>query len=161
MAHRSREVFNPPHIFSPYGYVETCSTFSWIQLNRELLAVTGEAKYADEIEKSAYNDLLGAQTPEGDNWCYYSFPNGKRVYTTYWRCCKSSGPWALEELPPVAYGVTAEGHVAINLYSPGEATLSIPSAGAVLIQQVTRYPYEGDIRISVRPERAEMRMSPS
>jgi DUF1680 family protein len=154
VAHRSREVFNPPAVFSPYGYVETCSTFSWIQLNRELLAITGEAKYADEIEKSAYNDLLGAQAPEGDNWCYYSFPNGKRVYTTYWRCCKSSGPWALEELPPVAYGVTPEGHVAINLYGPGEATLSTPAAGAIRIQQTTRYPYEGDIRISVRPERA-------
>jgi DUF1680 family protein len=153
VAHRSREVFNPPHIFSPYGYVETCSTFSWIQLNRELLAVTGEAKYADEIEKSAYNDLLGAQAPAGDNWCYYSFPNGKRVYTTYWRCCKSSGPWALEELPPVAYGVTPEGHVAINLYGPGQATLSTPAAGAVRIKQDTRYPYDGDIRISVRPER--------
>jgi DUF1680 family protein len=154
VAHRSREVFNPPHVFSPYGYVETCSTFSWIQLNRELLAVTGEAKYADEIEKSAYNDLLGAQTPEGDNWCYYSFPNGKRVYTTYWRCCKSSGPWALEELPPVAYGATSEGHIAVNLYGPGEATLATPAAGAVRIQQVTRYPYEGDIRLSVQPERA-------
>ncbi|HQY04751.1 MAG TPA: glycoside hydrolase family 127 protein [Lacunisphaera sp.] len=154
VAHRSREVFNPPHVFSPYGYVETCSTFSWIQLNRELLAITGDARYADEIEKSAYNDLLGAQAPEGDNWCYYSFPNGKRVYTTYWRCCKSSGPWALEELPRAAYGLTAEGHGAINLYGPGEATLSIPAAGAVRIQQVTRYPYEGDIRILVRPERA-------
>ena len=154
VAHRSREVFNPPQVFSPYGYVETCSTFSWIQLNRELLAITGEAKYADEIEKSAYNDLLGAQTPEGDNWCYYSFPNGQRVYTTYWRCCKSSGPWALEELPPGAYGVTAEGHLAINLYGPGEATLPAPSAGAVRIQQVTCYPFEGDIRITVRPERA-------
>ncbi|HEX7630657.1 MAG TPA: beta-L-arabinofuranosidase domain-containing protein, partial [Lacunisphaera sp.] len=122
VAHRSREVFNPPPVFSPYGYVETCSTFSWIQLNRELLALTGNARYADEIEKSAYNDLLGAQAPSGDNWCYYSFPNGKRVFTTYWRCCKSSGPWGLEELPLAAYGVTAEGHVAVNLYGPSETT---------------------------------------
>lgn len=154
VAHRSREVFNPPQVFSPYGYVETCSTFSWIQLNRELLALTGEARYADEIEKSAYNDLLGAQAPEGDNWCYYSFPNGKRVFTTYWRCCKSSGPWALEELPPVAYGLTGEGNLAINLYGPGRATLTSAHAGTVELKQVTRYPFEGDIRITVKPERA-------
>ncbi len=154
VAHRSREVFNPPQVFSPYGYVETCSTFSWIQLNRELLALTGEARYADEIEKSAYNDLLGAQAPEGDNWCYYSLPNGKRVFTTYWRCCKSSGPWALEELPPVAYGVTGEGNLTINLYGPGRATLTTAPAGAVQLEQVTRYPFEGDIRITVQPERA-------
>ena len=154
VAHRSREVFNPPNVFSPYGYVETCSTFSWIQLNRELLAITGEAKYADEIEKSAYNDLLGAQAPAGDNWCYYSFPNGRRVFTTYWRCCKSSGPWALEELPRLAYALTAAGGIAINLYGPGQATLTTPQAGAVRLDQATRYPYDGAIRITVNPERA-------
>jgi DUF1680 family protein len=154
VAHRSREVFNPPNVFSPYGYVETCSTFSWIQLNRELLALTGEAIYADEIERSAYNDLLGAQAPGGDNWCYYSFPNGKRVHTTYWRCCKSSGPWALEELPPLAYGVTDDGQLAVNLYGPGEATVPTPAAGLVRLQQATRYPFDGEIRLTINPERS-------
>jgi DUF1680 family protein len=154
VGHRSREVFNPPTVFSPYGYVETCSTFSWIQLNRELLTLTGEAKYADEIEKSAYNDLLGAQSPGGDNWCYYSFPNGRRVFTTYWRCCKSSGPWALEELPPLAYSLTANGNIALNLYGPGQAVLSTPHAGSVELDQITRYPFDGTIRITVKPERS-------
>ena len=154
VAHRSREVFNPPGVFSPHGYVETCSTFSWIQLNRELLAITGEAKYADEIEKSAYNDLLGAQAPAGDNWCYYSFPNGRRVFTTYWRCCKSSGPCALEELPAVAYGVTADGDIAVNLYSPGRAAVPTEKAGLVNLEQHTRYPFDGEIRLVVRPERS-------
>ena len=154
VAHRSREVFNPPGVFSPQGYVETCSTFSWIQLNRELLAITGDAQYADEIEKSAYNDLLGSQAPAGDNWCYYSFPNGRRVFTTYWRCCKSSGPWALEELPPIAYGLTAAGDIAINLYGPGHASLATPQAGTVELEQVTRYPFDGAIRLTVNPERA-------
>jgi DUF1680 family protein len=65
VAHRSREVFNPPHVFSPYGYVETCSTFSWIQLNRELLAITGDARYADEIEKSALQRLARCAGPGG------------------------------------------------------------------------------------------------
>ena len=153
VAHRSREVFNPQNIFSPYGYVETCSTLSWIQLNRELLAITGEARFADEIEKSAYNDLLGAQAPAGDNWCYYSFPNGKRVFTTYWRCCKSSGPLALEELPSLAYALTAEGNVAINLYGASRAEVPTPAAGVVRLEQGTCYPFDGAIRIAVNPER--------
>ena len=154
VAHRSREVFNPPGVFSPHGYVETCSTFSWIQLNRELLGITGDAKYADEIEKAAYNDLLGAQAPAGDNWCYYSFPNGRRVFTTYWRCCKSSGPCALEELPAVAYSVTADGDVTVNLYGPSHAALPTPKAGLVKLDQLTRYPFDGEIRLVVRPERS-------
>ena len=154
VAHRSREVFNHPGIFSPHGYVETCSTLSWIQLNRELLSITNDAKYADEIERSAYNDLLGAQAPNGEDWCYYSFPNGKRVYTTYWRCCKSSGAMALEELPAIAFSLPSENDIAVNLYGPAEATLTTAAAGLVRLTQTTNYPLDGNIRILVRPERS-------
>ena len=149
---RSREIFNHPGYFNPQAYVETCSTLSWIQLNRELLAITGEAKYAEEIEWAAYNDLLGAQAPNGEDWCYYSFPNGKRVYTTYWRCCKSSGAMALEELPAIAYGVTAEQDLLVNLYGPSQARLVRTGAGAVSLTQTTDYPFDGAIRITVKPE---------
>ena len=152
VAHRSREVFNPAPVFSPYGYVETCSTLAWIQLNRELLGITGEAAYAEEIERSAYNDLLGAQAPDGENWCYYSFPNGRRVYTTYWRCCKSSGAMALEELPSLAYTTSADG-VRVNLLGASEATLQLPDVGTVRVEQRTGYPFDGEVAIHVVPER--------
>lgn len=151
VAHRSREVFNPPGVFSPYGYVETCSTLSWIQLNRELLALTGEAIYAEEIERSAYNDLLGAQAPDGEDWCYYVFPNGRRVHTTYWRCCKSSGAMALEELPALACTFDGKSDIAIHIYGPCDTRFTLAGAGEVCIAQHTAYPYPGDIclRISV------------
>jgi DUF1680 family protein len=153
VAHRSREVFNPPTVFSPYGYVETCSTLAWMQLNRELLALTGEAAYAEEVERAAYNDLLGAQAPDGEDWCYYSFPNGRRVYTTYWRCCKSSGAMALEELPAVAYATGADG-VRINVLGPSEAALRVRDVGMVHLEQRTAYPFDGEVAIRVTPERA-------
>ena len=153
VGHRSREVFNHHSVFSPNGYVETCATLSWIQLNRELLAITGAAKYAEEIERTAYNDLLGAQAPNGEDWCYYSFPNGKRVHTTYWRCCKSSGAMALEELPAIAYGLTRDNGIAVNLYGPSEVKVSMREAGVVSLEQLTDYPFDGRIRIIVKPER--------
>lgn len=151
VAHRSREVFNPAGVFSPQAYVETCSTMAWIQLNRELLTILGDAAFAEEIERSAYNDLLGAQAPDGEDWCYYSFPNGRRTHTTYWRCCKSSGAMALEELPAVAYGVTADGAIAINLLGESEAVIALPGAGEVRLRQTAPYPFDGPIRIDVIP----------
>lgn len=154
VAHRSREVFNAPGAFDPHGYVETCSTLAWIQLNRELLAITGEARYAEEIERSAYNDLLAAQAPDGEDWCYYVFPNGRRVHTTYWRCCKSSGAMAVEELPGVAYQLGDDGTTTLNVYAAGSARIAHPLAGDLLLQQVTDYPFDGDIRIRVAPQRA-------
>ena len=149
IAHRSREVFNHHGAFSPYGYIETCSTLSWIQLNRELLAITGDVGYAEEIERSAYNDLLAAQAPNGEDWCYYIYPNGKRVYTTYWRCCKSSGAMALEELAGVAYAARGGDTVAVNLYGPGQARIPLAAAGSVSLVQDTAYPFDGKVRIAV------------
>jgi hypothetical protein len=151
VGHRSREVFNHPSVFSPQAYVETCSILAWLQLNRELLALTGEARYAEEIERTAYNDLLGAQAPNGEDWCYYSFPNGRRVHTTYWRCCKSSGAMALEEIPSLAYGVQGA-DVCVYLFSPGRVTLRTP-VGNVRLSQRTQYPFDGCIRLQVDPER--------
>lgn len=153
VAHRSREVFNAPGTFFPQAYVETCSTLAWIQLNRELLAITGAAKYAEEIECSAYNDLLGAAAPNGEDWCYYSYANGKRVHTTYWRCCKSSGAMALEELPALIYAASANG-IDVNLYAPGTATFALPRAGAVTLEQETRYPFDGAVRLTLALERS-------
>lgn len=154
VAHRSREVFNAPRTFFPQAYVETCSVLAWMQLNRELLAITGHARYADELERTAYNDLLAAMAPNGEDWCYYTFPNGKRVHTTYWRCCKSSGAMAVEELPQVAYGIAADGSLRVNLYGAGQATLPQAEAGAVTLAQHTRYPFAGEIEISVTPQHA-------
>ncbi len=154
VAHRSREVFNPVGVFSPQAYVETCSILAWIQLNRELLAISGEARYAEEIERTAYNDLLGAMAPDGEDWCYYSFPNGRRVHTTYWRCCKSSGAMAVEELPAIAYTQSAEGNISINLLGPGSADFDHPHAGRLQVTQATRYPFDGVITLSVAPQRS-------
>lgn len=153
VAHRSREVFNPPHVFSPQGYVETCSVLSWLQLNGELLRITGEARFAQEIERTAYNDLLGAADPNGEDWCYYSFPNGQRLNTTYWRCCKSSGAMAWEELPALAYASDGQG-VYVNLLGPGRAHVELGDGSLVTLSQSTAYPFEGRIAIAVEPQRA-------
>lgn len=149
VGHRSREVFNPAGVFSPYGYVETCSSLAWIQLNRELLAISGEARYAQEIERTAYNDLLGAQAPDGEDWCYYVFPNGRRVHTTYWRCCKSSGAMALEELPALACTQSTDGSIAVNIYAPGETCFTRADGSELRLTQHTAYPYPDDICLRI------------
>ena len=154
VAHRSREVFNPASVFSVEGYVETCSTMSWIELNGELLKITGEAAFAQEIERAAYNDLLGAHAPDGENWCYYSFPNGRRVHTTYWRCCKSSGAMVLESLPHLAYGIRDDGALSINVLGPSEARIALPAKGTVKVRQETNYPFDGLVRVHVDLEEA-------
>ncbi len=147
VAHRSREVFNARGTFSPHGYVETCSTMAWILLNRELLAITGAAVHADAIEQSLWNDLLGAMAPDGEGWCYYVFPNGRRAHTTAWRCCKSSGAMALEEIAPLVATLDErdDGDV-LSWHLHGPATVR---AGDAVIEQRGRYPFDGRLTFHV------------
>lgn len=154
VAHRSREVFNAPGSFSPQAYVETCSTLAWIQLNGELLQATGQARYADEIERAAYNALLGAMAANGEDWCYYTFANGRRVHTTCWRCCKSSGAMALEELPALACTLASGGGLRVNLLGPGRSVATLADAGRVVLEQRTGYPFDGAVELHVTPARA-------
>lgn len=115
-----KEVFNHKGFFSPEGLVETCSIAAWMSLSRELYLQTGNDRYLAEIERSLYNGLCGAMDSNGADWCYFTFPNGRRNNTYYWACCKSSGALALEEVSQIAICESDAG-VHINLLEPVES----------------------------------------
>jgi DUF1680 family protein len=148
---KHKECFNSKNFFSPYGYVETCSIMAWIQFNKQMLRLTGKAIYAQEIEKAAYNALLGAKYSNGVDWCYHSFPNGRLHVAHFNDCCPSSGALALEELSTCVYSTRGNG-IACNLYTESKANLELGSGQKVRIVQSTNYPFEGQIRITLFPE---------
>jgi DUF1680 family protein len=138
-------------MFSPYSHSETCAMMDWLRLNVELLKITGEARYADQIEKTAYNAMIGAQFPDGYGWIYHSVMNGRRTRTDKFACCSSSGSIVLEEVPQTIYSVNDE-ELRINIYSPSEATLSI-GQDIVSVKQTTDFPFDGKISVSVDLEK--------
>ncbi|HTN38407.1 MAG TPA: beta-L-arabinofuranosidase domain-containing protein [Arachidicoccus sp.] len=146
------ECFNAKNFWSPYGFIETCSVMSWIQLNKELLSITGDAKYAQQIENASYNALLGAKYANGEDWSYHSFTNGRRHVAHFNDCCPSSGALALEEVASVVYSLR-EGGIACNLYANSTATLKLVSELPVTIKQETNYPYSGEIKMTLNPAR--------
>jgi len=150
---KHKECFNIKGYWDPYGFIETCSTMSWIQLNKQLLHLTGEAKYAQEIETSTYNALLGAQFADGEGWSYHTFTNGKKHLANYNDCCPSSGVMALEELSPLVYTRRAGG-IACNFFTESDATITIENGNKVRIAQKTQYPFDGKIRLQISPEKS-------
>lgn len=149
---KHKECFNSKGYWDPSGFIETCSTMSWIQLNKLLLHLTGEAKYAQEIETSAYNALLGAQMANGQEWTYHSFTNGRRFAANFNDCCPSSGVMALEELSPMVYSRRNNG-IACNLFTESDARLELDGGNTVQISQHTTYPYNGKIQLVISPAR--------
>ena len=150
---KHKECFNSKSFFSPYGFVETCSIMSWIQFNKQMLHLTGNAQYAQEIEKAAYNALLGAKYSNGTDWSYHSFPNGRYHKAKFDDCCPSSGSLALEELSSIVYSLRENG-IACNLYTRNEANIVLPGSESLRIVQKTDYPFEGKIQITLYPQQS-------
>ena len=111
---------------------EGCATVTWLQLGWELLRVTGEAKYAEELERTVYNQLLGAQDPHNGNICYFTALTGKKPYGPGVNCCVSSEPRGISMIPQLAWGTRDKG-VAVLLYVSGEirVELSTEPAGSM------------------------------
>ena len=138
------ECFNRPYCFSPYGINETCSTMDWQKLNIELLKITGEARFAQELEKTFYNALIGAQFSNGINWTSYSILNGVPGRGGEWSCCWSSGMMALEDIHEVVYTKTQNG-IAVNIYTPSEINANLKRGEEFKLIQKTKYPLSGAI----------------
>ncbi len=126
---------------------ETCVTTTWIQLNLQLLRLTGRAEYADEIERALYNHLTAAQNPRGDDWCGHTPLEGTKEYDSGITCCHSSGPRALALAPTVAY-LQSAGAVLVNTLETSRARLIVDGEG-VEIDQQSGFPYEGRSTLTI------------
>lgn len=146
------ECFNRAGFWSPYGFTETCSSMAWIQFNKALFEITGDPRYAQEIEKTTYNALAGSLYPDGVQWCYHSFVNGCRYHANFNDCCPSSGALALEEIPGILYSAMEDG-VSCNIYAPGKATVKIQGGARIGLNQETGYPFDGRIHLTVSTDR--------
>jgi DUF1680 family protein len=127
---------------------ETCVTTTWIQLNAALLSQTGEAKYGDEIERSLYNHLAAAQSPDDGDWCYYTALQGVKHYDKGITCCHSSGPRALALAPTVAY-LQAGNVVCVDTLETSRAHVQV-AGGSVDIALESRFPFAGRSTLTVR-----------
>ncbi|MEI8039947.1 MAG: beta-L-arabinofuranosidase domain-containing protein [Verrucomicrobiota bacterium] len=144
-----RDDFDLPNV-SNVG--ETCVTVTWLQFNAQLLRLTGEARFADQLERVVLNQLFGAQRCDGSAWGYYVQMEGKKPYsgTLDGHCCLSSGPRGVALIPTFATSTDADG-VVVNFYDAGTARLNLRDGMAVTLTTVTRYPGEEGIAITVDP----------
>ncbi len=131
---------------------ETCVTVTWLQFNSQLLRLTGEARFADQLEHVVLNQLLGAQRCDGGAWGYYVQMEGRKPYTTNLdgQCCLSSGPRGVALIPTFATTTDAEG-IVINLYDAGTARLNLRDHTPVTLTTETQYPAKEWIRVAVEP----------
>jgi DUF1680 family protein len=128
------------------AYNETCANIGNAMWNWRMLQVSGQARYAEVMERVLYNSALSPMNIEGTHFCYanplerqrdmtggrHDTPERWSVFTCY--CCPPSVARTLAKL---------------------ETTL--PGGGAVGITQKTDYPWDG--RVTIRIEKAPAQLA--
>ena len=136
--------------------METCVTVYWMRLCYRLLTLTGEVKYADALEVSLYNAIVGALRPDGQFFEYFPKFNGKRNPRVNFSfnikgfdlsCCTANGPTGLA-LAPYLYAMKSADGCVINLYENGCFTLP-HGDGSITLALQSQYPMLGAVTIRV------------
>ncbi len=134
------------------AYTETCAAIASLMWAWRMLAISGDARYADQIETTLYNGILSGVSLKGDTYFYQNplMDDGthrrQRWFGT--ACCPPNIIRLLASLPGYFYSVSDDG-VWIHLFAENNAQLQLPDDRQIRLAQHTNYPWSGDITINV------------
>ncbi|WP_168207440.1 glycoside hydrolase family 127 protein [Microlunatus elymi] len=159
------------------AYNESCASLGLIFWAWRMLTLTGDARYADEIERVIYNALPAMIGADGTSYFYTNplrqvrdlpFPlrragnpkdsvpppsheRGRQEYMTACFCCPPNIARVITELPYYAYS-HKDRTAWVHQFVTGTATTDFDGV-AVTVRQETDYPATGIIRLGVQAER--------
>ncbi len=138
------------------AYAETCAAIANVMWNYRLLALTGDARYADVLERALYNGVNSGLSLSGNLYCYRNplASNGEKLRNAWYdtTCCPPNIERLFESLPGYFYSSSRDG-IYLNLYHSSELDWHLDDGTPIKIAQATNYPWTGDIRVTVSPSR--------
>ncbi len=144
------------------AYLETCAAIANALFNHRMFLLHGDGKYVDVLERTLYNGFLSGISQSGDRFFY---PNplacdGRRKFNqgelgrAPWfgcSCCPVNVVRFIPSIPGQVYAVRDDALYA-NLYVGGTGQARVAGRNVTLNQQ-TRYPWDGAVRIEVKPDK--------
>ncbi len=103
-----------------------------VQWNFRMLALTGDSRFADVLERALYNAVNSGVSLAGNPSCP---PNLARLF---------------EALPGYLYAASRDG-IYLNLYHESRLNWHLEDGSPLTISQSTAYPWNGDVKITVQP----------
>lgn len=137
---------------------ETCSTAEQIRLaDRLQRRGPGSSVAADVMERTIFNALFCAQSPDGRKIRYYApFEGPRKYYPVDTYCCPCNFRRITSELPSMVYYQGPKA-VMVNLYTPSTAKdIRLgPDEGSprLTVRQETDYPNSGKVTLRVDPSK--------
>jgi DUF1680 family protein len=134
------------------AYTETCAAIASVMWNWRMLLLTGEAKYADLMEWTLYNAFLPGLALNGTEYFYVNPLADEGTHRRQrWYECSCCPPNITRTLASLTgyVATTSDEEIQLHLYAQGTAEIALPTGRTVTIRQETRYPWDGDIAITV------------
>jgi len=150
---------------------ETCVTVTWMKFCHQLLLLTGDPAFADQIELSSYNAMLGSVNDYGITDAIEGMPfdsyspllygtrarlsgGFRKLENLNYGCCGCIGS-AGTALMALSSAMSSADGIYVNLYYPGEICADSPSGNRFVLKIDTKYPAENKIRITFVSETEE------
>lgn len=136
------------------AYLETCAAIANALWNERMFLLHGDAKYLDVLERTVYNGFLAGVSMSGDHFFYPNplesdgrgkFNQGSCERAPWFgcSCCPGNDVRFIPELASFIYATRGR-DLFVNLFIGGSAKLEVNGA-AVELSQVTRYPWDGKV----------------
>lgn len=149
---QEHEAFGEDYELPNSGYYESCAACGLADFAQRMFLLERHAESADVLERVLYNAVLHGMGLGGTN-SYYQNPLSDRDRPRYnsWVCCPPNLSRTLLQVGRYAYAHT-DRELYANLYVGGTARFPL-AAGAPVLQVETDYPWDGAVKMTVRPER--------
>jgi uncharacterized protein len=156
----SGESFGEPYaLASGPAYCETCAAIASVMLSWRLLLATGEARYADLMERTLLNGFLSGVSLDGGRYFYVNPllslgqdpPLGrKRVERFPWHECACCPPNVMRLLASVHHYLVTRDEAGLQLQQYAPVRVETTVAGhPVAFQVETRYPWDGEVVVTM------------
>ena len=133
-------------------YCETCAAIAGMMWNWRMLLATGDARYADTLERSLYNGFLSGVSLDGRRYFYVNPLQSRGGITRpEWYGCACCPPNVMRQIAAVGHYLATVDAGGVQLHQYASATIDalVGSAHAVALQMETRYPWEGVVQVII------------
>lgn len=147
------EAFGQDYVLPNDGYLETCGAAGAAFFARNMNLLTGEASYADVLERELYNGALTGVSLAGNCYTYVNplqAANGNSRWS--WNGCPCCPPMFLKLMGAMPGYIYAQdkGGFYVNLFVGSRAQTQV-AGQKVAVRQVTTFPWEGGVKLTIEP----------
>lgn len=133
------------------AYAETCAAVGLIFWSHRMLQSDLDARYADVVERALYNGSISGISLAGNKYFYVNpLESAGSHHRSDWygcSCCPSNIARLIASVGSYIYS-QSDTAIMIHQYIGSEADLEV-GGEHVRLKQVTNYPWEGDVDITV------------